>query len=148
VISQLAAKYERVIGIKDSSGSLGAITETIRLVGDKISVLAGTAEVTLPTLMLGGRGAVIAVANVYPRLCSRLYQDFKMGNYEESAKLQQQVSFINDMLVKKYNQLSSIKEALRLKGLPSGYPRMPALPLESREVETIKNALNAVQEPN
>lgn len=148
VVSQLASKYESLIGIKDSSGNIGAITEILRLVGDKISVLAGTAEVTLPTLMLGGRGAVIAVANVYPRLCSLLYQAFRTGNFEEAAKLQQQVSFINEVLVKKFNQLSSIKEALRLKGLPGGYPRMPALPLESEEVKTVKNMFKVVQEPS
>ncbi|NWG10331.1 4-hydroxy-tetrahydrodipicolinate synthase [Candidatus Bathyarchaeota archaeon] len=146
VISQLASKYEKVVGLKESSGSIGVITEIIRLVGDKISILAGTAEVILPTLMLGGKGAVIAVANVYPRLCSRLYHSFKMGNYEEAVKLQQQVSFINEVLVKKYNQLSSIKDALRLRGLPSGYPRKPALPLEDEEVKTIKNMLGNVQE--
>jgi 4-hydroxy-tetrahydrodipicolinate synthase len=146
VISQLASKYEKVIGIKDSSGNIGTITETIRLVGDKISVLAGTAEVTLPTLMLGGKGAVIAVANIYPKLCSRLYQAFKVGNYEEAAKLQQQVSFVNDVLVKNFNQLSSIKEALKLRGFSSGYPRKPALPLKNEEVKTIKNMLDTVRE--
>lgn len=147
VVSQLASKYDRVIGIKESSGNLGAITEIIRLVGDKISVLAGTAEVTLPTLMLGGKGAVVAVANVYPKLCSRLYKAFKMGKYEEAIKLQQQVSFVNEVLVKKFNQLSSIKEALRLRGLPCCYPRLPALPLENEEVKVIENMLNTVQEP-
>lgn len=148
IVSQLVSKYESLIGIKDSSGNIGAITEILRLVGDKISVLAGTAEVTLPTLMLGGRGAVLAVANVYPRLCSLLYEAFRKGNFEEAAKLQQQVSFVNEVLVKKFNQLSSIKEALRLRGLPAGYPRMPALPLESEEAKTVKDMLEVVQEPS
>ncbi|MEM3357063.1 MAG: dihydrodipicolinate synthase family protein, partial [Candidatus Bathyarchaeia archaeon] len=146
VISQLVSENERIIGVKDSSGSIGAITEIIRLVGDKISVLAGTAEVTLPTLMLGGKGAVIAVANVFPRLCNKLYQEFKQGNYEEAAKLQQQISYVNEVLVKKFNQLSAIKEALRLLGLPSGYPRKPALPLENKEVKEIEKMLRLVNE--
>jgi 4-hydroxy-tetrahydrodipicolinate synthase len=145
VISQLASKYENLIGVKDSSGNIGTITEMIRLVGDKIAVLAGTAEVTLPTLMLGGRGAVIAVANVFPKLCNSLYQAFRRGNYEEAAKLQQQVSFINEVLVKKHNQLSAIKEALRLRGHPGGYPRKPALPLESEEVKDIEDMLKVVR---
>ena len=147
VISQLVSKYENLIGVKDSSGSIGTITEIIRLVGDKIAVLAGTAEVTLPTLMLGGRGAVIAVANVFPKLCNSLYQAFRRGDYEEAAKVQQQVSFINEVLIKKYNQLSAIKEALRLYGLPGGYPRKPALPLESEEIKDIEDMLSVVREP-
>lgn len=147
VVSQLVSKYENLIGVKDSSGSIGTITEIIRLVGDRISVLAGTAEVTLPTLMLGGRGAVIAVANVFPRLCNSLYQAFRRGNYEEAGRLQQQVSFINEVLVKKHNQLSAIKEALRLRGQPCGYPRKPSLPLESEEVKDIEDMLKVIREP-
>lgn len=141
VIAQLTAEYENVVGVKDSSGSIGAITETIRLVGDKISVLAGTADVTLPTLMLGGTGAVIAVANVFPKMCSDLYEAFRKRNYEEAGKLQRQIAHLNEVLVKKYNQLSAIKEAMRMQGLPAGYPRMPALPLGEQERKEIENLL-------
>lgn len=141
VISELASKYENVVGVKDSGGSIGRITEIARLVGDKISVLAGTADVTLPTLMLGGKGAVIAVANVIPKMCNSLYEAFKKGNYEEASKLQQYISYINEVLIKRYNQLSAIKAALNLLGMPGGYPRRPALPLEEKERKKIEDML-------
>lgn len=141
IVDKLASEYEKVAGVKDSSGSIGAITEIIRLTGDRLSVLAGTADVALPTLMLGGRGAVIAVANVFPALCTRLYEAFKNGRFEEASKLQNRVSFVNDVLVKRFNQISSIKEAMRLQGLPSGYPRRPALPLEDGEKRVLEKLL-------
>jgi len=147
LISQLASEYENVVGVKDSSGSIGAITEIIRLVGDEVSVLAGTADVTLPTLMLGGRGAVIAVANVLPKMCSRLYEAFRKGDYEGASKLQRRISYLNEVLVKKHNQLSAIKESLKLRGLPGGYPRRPALPLREEEKKDIENVLKTMQEP-
>jgi 4-hydroxy-tetrahydrodipicolinate synthase len=146
VVAQLVSQNEEVVGVKDSSGSIGAMTEIIRLVGDKVSVLAGTAEVVLPTLMLGGNGAIIAVANVFPKLCSRLYDAFRTGNHEEAIKLQQNVSYVNEVLVKRHNQLPAIKEALRLRGLPSGHPRKPALPLEGEEKKDIENLMKAMQE--
>ena len=148
LIYQLVSENEKVVGVKDSSGSIGAITEIIRLVGDKISVLAGTADVALPTFLLGGKGAVIAVANVFPKLCSRLYETFKNGRYEEARKLQKRISFVNEVLVKRHNQLSAIKEALRLQGLPSGYPRKPALPLSSEEKKDVQNLLEIINEPD
>jgi 4-hydroxy-tetrahydrodipicolinate synthase len=146
-IHQLVSENEKIIGLKDSSGNIGAITETIRLVGDKISVLAGTADVALPTLLLGGKGGVIAVANVFPKLCSQLYEAFKNGKHEEAKMLQKRISFANEVLVKKYNQLSAIKEALRLQGLPGGYPRKPALPLDSEEKKAVQNLLKIINEP-
>ncbi|MGQ9530555.1 MAG: 4-hydroxy-tetrahydrodipicolinate synthase [Candidatus Bathycorpusculaceae bacterium] len=145
VISQLVSEYDNVVGVKDSGGNIGNIAETIRLVGDKISVLAGTADLTLPTLMLGGKGAVIAVANVFPRMCRSLYDAFKMGDYEKASILQHRLAYLNDVLVKKYNQLSAIKEALNLLGLPAGYPRSPSLPLGDGERKEIEKVLKSMQ---
>lgn len=147
VISQLACEYENVVGVKDSGGSIGRITEIIRLAGDKISVLAGTADLTLPTLMLGGKGAVVAVANVFPKMCSILYESFKRGDYEEASKLQHQVAYINETLMR-YGQLSAIKAALNLLGLPGGYPRKPALPLMEEENKEIESLLKPMLKPS
>lgn len=140
VISQLASEYENVVGVKDSGGSIGRITETIRLVGDKISVLAGTADLTFPTLILGGKGAIIAVANIIPNMCSLLYNSFKRRDYEGASKLQRDVAHVNQILMR-YNQLSTVKEALNSLGLPGGCPRKPALPLGETERKEITGLL-------
>ena len=146
-IHKLASENQSVIGVKDSSGSIGTITEIARLVGNRLSVLAGTADIALPTLLAGGRGAVIAVANVFPKLCSRLYKAFKNGQYEEASRLQNRISFANEILVKRFNQLSAIKEAMRLNGMPGGYPRRPALPLNGEEKKTVEALLKEIDEP-
>lgn len=148
IIFQLVSEFDNIIGVKDSSGNIGAITETIRLVGNKISMLAGTAEVALPTLMMGGTGAIIAVANVFPKMCNALYESFKKEKLEEASKLQKQIAYINEILVKKHNQLSAIKEALNIIGLPAGYPRMPTLPLETKEKKEIRQLVEKMQPLN
>jgi len=145
VIAQLASEHENIVGIKDSSGNLGTITEIIRTVGDKISVLAGTADLALSTLTLGGSGAVVAVANIFPKMCTDLYQSFLKGDYEKASSLQRPISYINEVLVKRHNQLSAIKEALNTLGLPAGYPRKPALPLDDEEKKEIENLIRTTQ---
>jgi 4-hydroxy-tetrahydrodipicolinate synthase len=145
VIAQLASEYENVVGVKDSGGNLGTITEIIRTAGDKISVLAGTADLALSTVMLGGSGAVVAVANAFPRMCTDLYQSFLKGDYEKASSLQRVISYINEVLVKQHNQLSAIKEALNTLGLPAGYPRKPALPLDDEEKKEIENLIRTTQ---
>ena len=141
LVNKLAAENRGIIGVKDSSGNLGAITEIIRLVGSRLSVLAGSADMVLPTLQAGGKGAVVAVANIFPDLCSRLYKTLKKGDYEDAMRLQNRVSYANEVLVKRYNQLSAIKEAMRFKGLPAGYPRRPSLPLVGAEKEGLLSSL-------
>jgi len=146
-IQKLAAENEKIIGVKDSSGNIGAITELVRLTGDMFSVLAGTADVTLPTLLSGGRGAVLAVGNVFPNLCCRLYTAFKKKRYEEASRLQNCIAFANEVLVKRFNQISAIKEAMRLQGLAGGYPRKPALLLDSEDRKTLEELLKQMNQP-
>jgi 4-hydroxy-tetrahydrodipicolinate synthase len=143
VIAELAKEYSNVAGVKDSSGNIATITETISLIGEKIAVLAGTADTVLPTLVLGGKGAVIAIANAFPKLCTSLYKAYRENRLEEAAKLQKKATHINEIIVKKYNQLSAIKEAMQMLGLPAGYPRKPALPLSETEKAEIKSLLEA-----
>jgi 4-hydroxy-tetrahydrodipicolinate synthase len=144
IIQQLARENEQVVGVKDSSGSIEAITEILKLVGGRISVLSGAADVALPTFLVGGRGAVIAVANVFPVLCRELYEAFRDGKQEEARSLQRRITLANDVLVKKYNQLSAIKEALRLQGLPGGYPRRPTLALGREDRRAVQELLKTV----
>ena len=82
-IAELANEYSQVASVKGSSGNIAAITETIRLVGHRIAVLAGTADLVLSTLALGGKGPVIAVANPYPKLCKSLYRAIKNGDHRK-----------------------------------------------------------------
>ena len=84
---------------------------------------------------------MIAVGNVFPILCVRLYKAFKKGRYEEASRLQNRISYANELLVKRFNQVSAIKEAMRLQGLAGGYPRKPALPLGVEERKIVKNLL-------
>jgi 4-hydroxy-tetrahydrodipicolinate synthase len=90
---------------------------------------------------------VLAVANVFPALCSRLFKAFKNGQHDEASELQNRISYANEVLVKRFNQLSAIKEAMRLKGLPAGYPRKPALPLDEEGRKTVKDMLKQVDKP-
>jgi len=145
VVVKLVKECSQVVGIKDSSGSIGQISELIRQVGDKISVVAGTGDLVLATLLMGGKGGILAVANVAPRLCSDIYDHFKRGEIEEAKEAQMKALHLNDVLVRRYNQLSSIKEALNQLGQPAGYPRLPSLPLSEEARQTIRKALSVLR---
>lgn len=148
VVARLASEYDNVIGVKDSGGNIGTIAETIRLVDNRISILAGTADLVLAALMYGATGAIIAVANVFPHFCSSLYEAFSKKDFERASELQRRMSYMNDVLIKKYNQLSAIKQAMKFKGVSSGYPRMPALPLEDGACAELENFMKEFESVN
>ena len=141
VIERLAGEHSNIIGIKDSGGSMGRITELVRCLGDRFTVLAGTADVMYPSWVIGAHGAVVAVANVAPELCVELWRAFREGNHQEARELQLRVNLINDVVVKRYNQISAVKAAMEMQGLKAGRPRLPSLPIDERALGDIESAL-------
>lgn len=145
VIEQIASECSNLIGVKDSSGNPGAMAETIRLVGDRINVLSGSADMVLPTLSLGGKGGIVAVANVIPETCVGLYGAYNKGDMEEAGRLQLMASFVNKVIVREHSQIAAIKAALNLMGRPAGYPRPPLRPLPQTEEKEVRDALKLVK---
>ena len=105
------------------------MAEVIRLCGDKINALSGSADMILPTLMLGGKGAIVAVANIIPDECVQLYSAYNEGNLEKAGELQHKASYVNKVLVREKPQIAAIKTALNFSGFNAGIPRRPLQPL-------------------
>ncbi len=141
IVVELVEEYSQIIAIKDSSSSIGQIIDIIRQVGDKINVLAGTGDLILPTLLMGGKGGIVAVANVAPYLCSSIFTYYEKDQLEKAKEAQMKVLHLNNTLMKKYSPISSIKEAMNQLGQPAGYPRRPFLPLTETAQEEIMEAL-------
>jgi 4-hydroxy-tetrahydrodipicolinate synthase len=137
VVNRIADECSNLVGIKDSSGNPGNMAENIRLFGSKISVLSGAADMTLPSLTMGGKGAILAVANAIPGTCVALYEAAKRGDLAEAGRLQLKVSYVNKVLVREHSQVAAVKAALASLGHPAGEPRRPLRPLppgEERQV--------------
>ena len=137
VVNRIADECGNLVGIKDSSGNPGNQAENIRLFGSKISVLSGAADMTLPTLTMGGKGAILAVANAIPETCVALYEAALRGDLKEAGRLQLKVSYVNKVLVREHSQIAAVKAALASLGHPAGVPRRPLRPLppgEDRQV--------------
>ena len=144
VIERIVFECSNLIGVKDSSGSPGNMAEIIRLVGDKINVLSGNADMILPALTLGGKGAIIAVANVIPETCVSLYEAHKEGDLKEAGQLQLRASYVNKVLVRDHSQIAAIKAALNFMNQPAGLPRRPVRPLSPAEEQEVFDALKLI----
>jgi 4-hydroxy-tetrahydrodipicolinate synthase len=141
LVERLAQEYSHLAGVKDSSGLIGRIGELASRLGDRLAVMAGTGDLILPTLVAGGRGAIVAIANVAPRLCVELYQAFKAGRLDQALALQRRLLALNRVLVNRYNQVSALKAALQHLGQPAGYPRLPNLPLGPKALQEVVTTL-------
>ena len=143
-VAEIAEECSGLVALKDSSGNPGTMAEVIRLCGDRINCLSGAADTVLPTLTLGGRGAIIAVANAIPRESVALYNAFKAGDVEAAGKGQHTASYVNKVLVRENPQIAAIKAALNDMGYPAGVPRRPLMPLQPETARRVADAMRLV----
>lgn len=141
VVANIVEECSGLVAMKDSGGNPGNMAEVIRLCGKKINCLSGSADMMLPTLMLGGKGAIVAIGNVIPGECVDLYKAFRKGDSMKAGKYQHTASLVNKVLVRELPQIAAIKTALNQKGFNVGVPRKPLTELSPEAQKTVKDAM-------
>ena len=141
-VAAIAEECSGLVAMKDSSGNPGTMAEVIRLCSDKISCLSGSADMVLPTLTLGGKGAIIAVANAIPQISVALYKSWRGGDVDAAGEGQRKASYVNKVLVLDNPQIAAIKTALNDMGYDAGAPRRPLLPLSRETAKKVAEAMS------
>jgi 4-hydroxy-2-oxoglutarate aldolase len=134
------AQHPNIIGIKDSSGSIQRIGEVIAGAPAGFQVLTGGAGVVYSCLAMGGRGAILALADLLPEKCVELYQWFQQGRHEEARRVQLQLVQASKAVISE-GGIPGLKYALELRGYQGGYPRAPLMPLREEKKQAIAAAV-------
>ena len=130
------AQHPNIIGIKDSSGSIQRIGEVVAGAPSDFQVLTGGAAIVYPALAVGGRGAVLALADLLPEKFVELFQLFQQGRHEQARQLQLQLVRASKLVVSE-NGIAGLKFAMDLRGYKGGVPRPPLLPLKEEKKSAI-----------
>jgi len=139
------SEHANIIGIKDSSGSVQRVAEMIAAARADFQVLVGSASTMYPSLMIGARGAVLALASALPEKCVALYNVARRGQLEQARELQQLLVKASKLIVSEAG-IAGVKFVMDQRGYRGGIPRLPLLPLTD-EVKKRLIALLAALEP-
>jgi 4-hydroxy-2-oxoglutarate aldolase len=134
------SEHPNIVGIKDSSGNVIQLGETLNAVAEGFNVMVGTAGVLFAGLTLGCVGGVLALANVAPEHCVKIYNLVKQGDFETARDLQLKMLPVNQALTAGYG-VPGLKVALDMVGYFGGDPRLPLLPSSQRDKSEIKEIL-------
>ena len=132
VVAKLS-EHPNIIGIKDSSGNIGQLSEIIHLSQKGFAVFVGSAPVLFPALCIGAVGGILAVANVVPQECVQIQSLFNKGKMGEARALQSRLTPLAKAVTTKYG-IGGLKVAMDLAGYFGGNPRLP-LKKPGKEVE-------------
>jgi 4-hydroxy-tetrahydrodipicolinate synthase len=134
------AELPEIVCIKEASGNLAQMAEIVRLAGDKITLLSGDDNVTLPVLSIGGKGVISVVANIVPRDSADMVTAWEAGNFDAAKALFYKLFPLCQAMFYETNPIP-VKTSLALMGKIQDELRLPLVPLAPANLEKLKAAL-------
>jgi 4-hydroxy-tetrahydrodipicolinate synthase len=148
-VDTMSRLYElkNIIGVKDATGDLSRVNETLKKMGKDFIQLTGNDDNALEFNKRGGVGAISVTANIAPKLCSE-FQKFSVLNDEKSQSESQRLNNIlqpvhHSMFVE--SNPSPVKYAAKLLGLCEDDVRLPLVKVTEPTKEIIKKALQSAK---
>ncbi len=136
------SEHPNIWGIKDSSGSLSLLEETIPYLPRDFYFLLGAASLLLPGLILGASGGILRLATILPGPCLKLYNLIQEGKIEEAKKIQLALNPVNKAITQTFG-IAGTKFALDLLGFYGGLPRLPLTPLSDEQKKEMEKTLHS-----
>lgn len=143
-IIRIAREVPLVKAVKEASGSIIQMMEIIKLASiegpEDFSVLSGDDAFTLPLIAAGGHGCISVVCNEIPREFSDMVHLALDGNFTEARSLHYRIWDLMGVNFIESNPIP-VKTALSLMGKIELGLRLPLVPLEDKNEETLKKVL-------
>ncbi|SPO05152.1 related to dihydrodipicolinate synthase [Cephalotrichum gorgonifer] len=82
-------KHPNIVGVKLTCGGIAKVARVKASFDPKeFCVLAGQSDWLVPAMTVGSTGVITGVANLYPRYCVQIFDDYLAGKKEEAAAAQ------------------------------------------------------------
>ena len=148
-VETMAKLYElkNIIGVKDATGDLSRVDETLKKMGKEFIQLTGNDDNALEFNKRGGVGAISVTANIAPKLCS----DFQKFSKSESDNEKKEAERLNRILQPIHHSMfvesnpSPVKYAAKLLGLCDDSVRLPLVEVTDQTKEIVKQALQSAK---
>jgi dihydrodipicolinate synthase/N-acetylneuraminate lyase len=128
-----------VQGIKDSGFNFIEFTHFLLALEKypSFTFIIGTEALCLPAMMVGAKGCVAGLANVFPELVVGLYDAISNSNLKEAARLQMRVNRARQILHIPGSTNSACYFMLKQRGIDVGIPKEPILPISDADGEAM-----------
>ena len=123
------ADHGNIRAIKEASGNIGKIVETVSLVGDKLDIYSGNDDQIVPIMSMGGLGVISVLSNIMPKKTSELCHKYLSGDVAGAAKMQAEYIPIIKALFCEVNPIP-VKAAMAAMGWCENFLRLPLTEME------------------
>jgi 4-hydroxy-tetrahydrodipicolinate synthase len=92
------AKHPNIVGLKDATGDIQRLRDTLPLVDEDFVILSGDDATSLAFLEAGGHGVISVTANIMPAEMAQMCKDVREGNSANAADLNQLMDTLHNQL--------------------------------------------------
>lgn len=138
------SESEKVVAVKEASGSLAQACEIIRLCGERIDLLSGDDHLLIPHMAVGAKGIISVTANVVPDRVKALVDRALDGDFIGAREAFYRLMPLNRALFLETNPIP-VKTALAMMGKIVEEFRLPLSPMSvgfRGELQSILRALD------
>lgn len=128
--------HPNIAGIKEASGNISKLMDTMSLVGDKLDLYSGNDDQVLPVLALGGKGVISVLSNVVPKKTVEMCDRFFRGDVKGCAALQYEMLPLIHALFSEVNPIP-VKSAMHVMGFCDNNIRLPLTELEEKNKKVL-----------
>ena len=137
-------ELKNIAGVKDATGDLNRLDDTIKKLGNEFIQLTGEDGLALKFNKRGGVGIISVTANIAPKLCSDM-QKFSKSNSDNEIKEAERIDQILQPVHKSLfieSNPAPAKYAAKLLGLCDDEIRLPLVKIKKETEDEVKKALN------
>ena len=136
-------ELKNIAGVKDATGDLNRLDETINKLGTEFIQLTGEDGLAFEFNKRGGVGIISVTANIAPKLCSDMQKFSKSksdNEIKEAERINQILQPVHKSLFTESNP-APVKYAAKLLGLCDDEIRLPLVKIKKETEKIVKKAL-------
>lgn len=134
-----------VNGVKDATFDIQTMAKYMRVLkDDTFDVALGTEAMFLSACALGCKAFIPGIANAFPEICRKMFQEGMAGDIEACRKTQFEINEMRDIMYLARSTQLAIYAMLEIRGIVSCYPRAPFIPATDEEKANIRERLRTL----
>ena len=145
ILVEITRRCGNLRGVKDSSMNFTNLQELVLRLPEDFEVMTGNDAEILPSLDLGCKGVIVALANVYPELCTGVYEHWQRGDAAGARQYQNALILLRSAC-RSTLPIMSHKYLLSLRGRRMGQARFPMRELTAAEKLRLQKAAEVAEQ--
>lgn len=134
------SKHPNIIGVKEASGDLKLVGDTVSCCGDELYIYSGNDDNTIPMMALGALGVISVASNIVPGVIAKLCKLCFDGEFKDATDLYAKYAELFSALFIETNPIP-VKAAMKMFGKDSGILRLPLTKLSDEHFAYLRNVM-------